>query len=162
MKTIFLLFIVTLITTTTNAQKQMLLETAVFESSTNHAAKANLDPRIIRKFHAEFPGVTNDKWIAANDGFSVRFTAHDIQNWVFLNKKGKILSQMRYYEVKNLPADVRNQLKSVYYDYTIKGIIEIVCNNTKAYLVTVENESTWKVIRVLDRDMEVFEEYQKN
>ena len=114
-----------------------------------------------RKFKKEFPGITGESWAKIDNGYMVMFTNGKVQKRVFLGRKGNVKLQIGYYSEAELPADVRTRVKSVYYDYNIFSVQEFNLNRTKFYLVSLENASTWKIIRVDDNDMEVYKEYVK-
>jgi len=122
---------------------------------------ADINIKALKKFKKDFPGNTNDIWAKTNNGYVVRFTSNTVQNWAFLTRHGNCQISMRYYTEKELPASVRNQVKSTYYDFSITSVKEISNNKSTAYLVTIEDETTWKIIRVVDGEMDVLEEYTK-
>ncbi|MFN2440311.1 MAG: hypothetical protein ABR503_14000, partial [Chitinophagaceae bacterium] len=130
-------------------------------SPDEHPTKEIENTRPLRKFRKEFPDITDDSWIKSKNGFVVRFTSNGIQNWAFLTKRGNCEGRMRYYTEKDLPADVRHVVKSNYYDYSIKSIQEVTCNNSTAYLVTIEDKNIWKVIRVVNGEMDLWKDYIK-
>jgi hypothetical protein len=121
-----------------------------------------VNDRVVKKFTKQFAEATDVVWAKTNNGFIARFTSNGIQSWAFLTKGGNCLSTMRYYTEKELPADVRNQVKSTYYDFSITSVKEVSCNKLTAYLVTIEDKATWKVIRIVDGEMDIFEEHQKS
>lgn len=80
---------------------------------------------------------------------------------MFLTKRGNCQSRILYYTEKMLPAAIRNQIKSAYYDFAITSVKEVHHNKATAYLLTVADATTWKVIRVVNGETEVLEEYVK-
>lgn len=150
------------ITLTANAQYQYTASTNTYASKKIANTHRGSDTLAFTKFHSRFANVRNDVWEAMPGGYVVRFTTKDdIQNWVYLTKKGAVIGQMRYYKEAQLPTDVRNQVRSSYYDFAITSAKEITHKGATAYLVTVEDATSWKVIHVVDRDMEVYEEHAK-
>lgn len=117
--------------------------------------------RIIKKFEKQFSDATDAAWMKTSNGFVVRFTAKGIQNWAYLSRHGNCQGCVRYYTEKELPADVRQQVRSSYYDYTITFVKEVNYNHSTAYLITIEDETTWKVIHVVNGETEVSEEHLK-
>ena len=133
-----------------------------FETTIETPSKSiDVNDRIVKKFKKEFPGAMDAVWVQTKNGFIVRFISNGIQNWTFLNKGGNRLSTMRYYTETELPSDVRTQVKSTYFDFSISSVKEVNCNNLTAYLITIEDKTKWKVIRVVDGEMDVWEEHQK-
>ena len=48
-----------------------------------------------------------------------------------------------------------------YPDYSIKSVREIHAANATAYLVTIEDATSWKTIRVVNGETDVYEEFKK-
>jgi hypothetical protein len=58
--------------------------------------------------------------------------------------------------------DIRAQVKSTYYDYTITLVEEIEqINNPLVYLVHLADASTWKIVSVCDGEMETVQDFRK-
>ena len=151
-----------LITLNANAQYYYTANTKTSASQIKQNVHRPASTLVFLKFHLQFPEALNDVWETIAGGYVVRFTnTKDIQHWVYLNKKGVVVGQMRYYPAAHLPSDVCKQVRSCYYDFTITSAKEIIHKNETAYLVTIEDESSWKVIQVIDRSMEVYEEHTK-
>ena len=132
-----------------------------FESSSDYAAKATANERAIIKFGKFFPNASNESWTKTKNGFAVRFTANDIQQLVLLTKRGNVTASIKYYSEKYLPADVRMIVRYGYPDYSIKSVREIHAANATAYLVTIEDATSWKTIRVVNGETDVYEEFKK-
>ena len=103
----------------------------------------------------------DDAWAQTKKGYLVNFKAGGIHHNVFLNKKGEMTSQIRFYYENDLPNDVRKQVKTTYGNYSISSVKEITSGNKMVYLVTISDETSWKVIRVSSSEMDVFEEHKK-
>jgi hypothetical protein len=73
----------------------------------------------------------------------------------FFDKKGRFLYSISYYGEKELPAAVREQVKPVYYDYTILSVEEVKLDDHSIYFINMEDETTLKTVRVNDDDMTV-------
>ena len=82
----------------------------------------------------------------------------------FLDKKGKVISQIRYYHEKELPAEV-HRVVSDFIRYnsdcqTIGLVREIITGAGTAFLVTVNGATGWKVLRVKGNELDIFEEHK--
>lgn len=164
---LFLLFSLT----TIHAQENLSADSRLlaFKSFSNlsaantfDAATTGINENIVKKFRSLFQTASDDSWEKTRDGgYAVRFVSNGMQQMAFLDKKGNCESQIRYYTEKGLPADVRKMVRSTYYDYSIKGVTEVSHHDTTAYLVTIEDDTTWKIIRVVNGEMEVWKEFVK-
>lgn len=155
------LFLVIFINANVKAQEANVSQKE-FESTSDYAAKATLNDRAIAKFGKFFPHASSESWIKTNNGFAVRFTSNNIQQLVFLTKRGNITASIKYYSEKELPSDVRMTIRHEYPDYSIKSVREINAVNTTAYLITIEDATSWKTIRFVNGETDVYEEYTKS
>ena len=147
-------------TTTANAQFELAANTkknVVTESADNEFTVT----KAYQRFHKDFPEVQSESWAKTKHGFSVRFIAKGILTLVFLSKSGANEGQIRYYDEDNLAQNVRHIVKSTYYDYAIKGVQEVTYNDVTAYLITLEDKTSWKVVRVVSGEMDVRDSYNK-
>lgn len=131
-------------------------------SSNTAVVPVTVTTRVIRNFMKDFPGISGTAWSKNGSGYVVRFSANGIQHWAFLTRKGHCHGTMRYYHEEGLPAYVRTIVKSNYYDFTIASVKEVSTGSDTAYLVTIEDKATWKVVRIVDREMDIYEEHVKS
>jgi hypothetical protein len=73
----------------------------------------------------------------------------------FTDKKGHHVFTILYYGEKELPPAVREIVKPVYYDYTIKSVEEVKLPGRSVYYIDMEDSSTLKTVRVMDGEMEL-------
>ena len=69
---------------------------------------------------------------------------------------------LRHYNEEQLPSEIRHLIKSNYYDFSIYHLSEIRYNGKTAYIVTIEDRTCWKKIKVADNEMEIMIELTKN
>jgi hypothetical protein len=155
------LFLVIFINANVNAQEANVSQKE-FESTSDYAAKATANDRAIAKFGKFFPNASSESWTNTKNGFAVRFTSNNMQQLVFLTKHGNVIASIKYYSEKQLPSDVRMSVRYAYPDYSIKSAREINAANSIAYLITIEDATSWKTIRIVNGDMDVYEEYKKS
>jgi hypothetical protein len=137
------------------------IQTLFSFSETKGAGLADISKDVQNKFLKQFPGIKDGSWSHAGHGYVVRFTTGGVENWAYLDKKGNCTGTVVYYGENRVPPAIRATIRSVYYDYTIKWVKEITLGNLKAYLVSIEDKDTIKIIRVNDDGMEVFEKFTK-
>ncbi|MGZ3854148.1 MAG: hypothetical protein ACXVLT_05515 [Flavisolibacter sp.] len=148
--------------TATNANAQIAnVSQREFVSNSEYSAKATANDRVIGKFEKSFPNANGENWLKTKNGFAVRFSSNNINELVFLTKRGGVLSSIKYFSEKDIPSDVKEMVKYVYPTYTIKSGREIQACNKTAYLVTIEDADSWKTVRVVDGEMDVYEAYVK-
>ena len=119
--------------------------------------------RPVRNFWHMFGESMNEKWYAIprDGGFLAEFREKGIAYKVFYDKKGNWVYTLKEYTEKELPADVRAMVKSVYFDYPIAWVKEVNQSQDVVYLVNISNDQEWKTLRVSDGEMEVVEDFRK-
>ena len=85
----------------------------------------NISTRAIRNFVMDFPEVSNESWFCTQDLFVAMFTLNDVNYRIDYDRKGNWIETFRTYNERNLPDDVRQGVKSSYYDYDIYLVQEI-------------------------------------
>jgi hypothetical protein len=111
-----------------------------------------------RQFRKMFPRITDESWFKNNDGYIVSFVQKSVRNQVHFNPKGAFQYTVRYYEEKDLPAELLKAMKKKYPDYRINVVTEIMNGERTLYLVKIENHFSVKTISVVDGKMEITED----
>jgi hypothetical protein len=130
-------------------------------NTTSNTSAFTVSERVAKNFSKHFAAVSDAQWVKDANGFVVRFTSNGIQNWAYLTKQGHCYSTMRYYTENELPAAVREQVKSAYENFEITSVKEVQYDNVTSYLVTIADAKTWKVVRVINGELDVWESHQK-
>jgi hypothetical protein len=132
-------------------------------------AEKNVDPlrlneinsRAARDFVRQYKNVSDAEWFKLKDGFVVHFTNDGIKSRAFYTKQGHYEGLIRSYFEDKLPREIRRLVRRAYYDFSIRHIYEFSFEGMIAYLVKMEDKTSWKTIRIVDGKMDVMNEYQK-
>ena len=122
----------------------------------------NINTRAERDFSERFEAADKADWFEIKGGFAAKFVNDGVATRVFYDRKGRWLSTVRVYDEHDLPKDVRQQVRSVYYDYSIYMVIEVTVADKTAYLVKIQDEETIKTIRVVNGEMDVYEDFLRD
>ena len=68
---------------------------------------------------------------------------------------------MLTYQENHLPAEVRKEVKSNYYDYSIGWVKEVKEGEDLVYVVHVENKAEWKDLSVQNGEIQVLKAFCK-
>ena len=118
--------------------------------------------KAIRSFSREFKGATDIRWIMSDEGgYIAKFIFKGVACRSDYDFKGRCLVITRYYNEDKLPQDIRHQVKSNYYDYSIYRVAEYFLSNKTAYVVTLESEDSWIKVSVIDGTITELENYKK-
>ena len=117
--------------------------------------------KAVRHFIKSFEQAENVHWYKTDDGVVAYFTANGIKTRAAYDKKGNWLYKIRSYGEAYLPKDVREQIKSMFYDFSITCVNEITNSRQLAYFVQIEDRTSLKTIRVWEGELVVDKEFVK-
>jgi uncharacterized membrane protein YhiD involved in acid resistance len=122
---------------------------------------STVNSRALRDFKKNYPQAESENWTTLDKGWEASFLQGDIRSVVVYNRHGDWQYGINYYTEDQLPREVRTQVKSKYFDYSISGVEEVHVLDKVAYLVHLQDAHTWKVVRVCDGNMDLMEDYNK-
>jgi len=122
----------------------------------------SLSPRMFYNFTNSFPDATAIVVVHQKQFTEITCKTPGATNRLSYNKKGKLEQSIRYLRSSMLPANIVAQVKEAYPDYSVSQFaVEVTVGLKTAYLVTIENCTKWKKIKVVDNEMEESESFQK-
>ena len=123
---------------------------------------STLSTKAVKDFSKTFKGASNAAWSETTDGFMAKFTKDDVETKVFYDRKGRWIANIRNYQEDKLPKDIRQMVKSNYYDFSIFLVQEVTVGDKTAYLVKIEDKTSIKTIRITDEGMDEYEAFEKS
>lgn len=162
MKKILVIVLAVLLGTiaTTNVQAQSL-DRMVFNIRTTNMDKAGT--RATRDFWRRVGEGKNEQWYRLEGGLLAEFTEAGINNKIVYNRKGGWLYTLKEYGEKELPLEVRAQVRSNFYDYSIGWVKELTQSTNKqaVYIVHIDSPTQWKDLAIEDGDLRIIREFDK-
>jgi len=159
------------ITNSTEAQTSDRAEVATLSiekaaNTSKPVSAENLSPvsdKTIKNFKKTVKFASNERWFKCDGGGSL--VKYEDQKGIRcrsdFDKKGNWTATTRYYSEKELPKEVRAQVKSVYYDFVITTVEEITFPNHLVYIIHMNDETTWLNIRISDGEMDEYQKFAK-
>ena len=145
--------------------KLVLPDTGGFFKSNSPVKEDNLsgiNARALKDFKKSYKFSTEERWFKTDEGgILVKFSLNGIKNRADYDKKGNWIATTRYYTEKELPKDVRAQVKSVYYDFSITTVEEISFPEHLVYIIHMQDDTKWMNVRICDGEMDIMKEYLK-
>lgn len=140
------------------AKNARSIDTSFIGSNYEH-----INSRAVRNFIRYYEGSSDAVWSQSKNGrIMCRFVVDDIVNRAFYDNKGNWQYTVAGYAEDKLPGEIKDMVKSVYYDYAITYVNEIdLPKNEKAYFVQVQNNARIKILRINAGEMELFQEFSK-
>jgi hypothetical protein len=139
-----------------DVQKTLLLST---ESSPKVDA-VDVNTKALKDFNKSFKNISGEQWYKVTDGFIASFKENEVETKVAYDQKGKWHCTVRIFGENQLPSDVRDLVKSKYYDYKILVVYEIRHDNT-VYILKIEDATTLKTLRIADGEIEIISDNSK-
>jgi|HubBroStandDraft_1064217.scaffolds.fasta_scaffold74582_3 hypothetical protein len=137
--------------------------TALFGREIPHApAVSTLSVRAIKDFKSRFRKVQDETWGLTDNGFIVCFTNAGFKIHAYYDRKGNWLASLKYADETQLPFFISDVVKRTYCDLAITHVNIIEVPDRTVYLVHLEDEKTFKIVRVSEEgEMDVLHEYTK-
>jgi hypothetical protein len=110
--------------------------------------------KVQRSFISYFGENTENHWSRVGKNFYNRFHINGLHAYVLFAKNGKLIYVITSGAEKILSADVRKIVKSEYYYYSIRVVIEVKQDNRDIWVVKLDNASQLMTVRVEDGEME--------
>ena len=135
-------------------QEQAITETSTKPVSAPGISLTTISKKALKDFKRTFKQAINESWFETKEGDLVaKFSNDNVTTRVFYHKKGGRFATIRDYTEENLPRNVRHVVKSTYYDFSIFCVSEVTVDGRTAYVITLEDKTTWKKIRVIDEEI---------
>ena len=159
---------------TTGAYAQTSVNPEILEPQKNVAAVstvtisnselAAISPKALKHFSKAYQYAANASWDVMKDGFTVKFTAGEVSNRIYYNKKGQWSGSLKGYAEDKLLKEIRNLVKREYFDFAITYVQEVETpdsHGNPTYIVHMEDSKTLKQVRICEGQMDNWREYKK-
>jgi hypothetical protein len=144
-----------------NLKESAFNEVYSYPAAADKANTATINTRALKDFNKNFKNAGKAEWSKIKNGFVAEFKINEVKTKVYYGRKGRWSATLRTYDQYKLPKDIRELVRSTYYDYDIYLVYEITIEDKTVYLVKIEDQQTIKTIRVIDGEMDVYGEYKK-
>jgi len=124
-----------------------------------------VNAKALKNFKRSFKNVSDIKWVKNQYGFTARFTLNDISNVIYYDKNGNWQASLKTYNEDKFNRKLRAIVKSKYFDYKITQVQEIENTDTNGiptYIIHIEDEKSFMLVRVSDGNMDVYEKYNRS
>jgi len=118
--------------------------------------------KVWKSFEKYFATAENPKWYEANKTYLVKFMTEDNTNKALMTKNGHLIYHISYGYEKNLPEDIRKQVKGSYYDYEITRAIKVTGSGRTIWVVNLEDSKEFILVMLEEGDMEEVQKITKS
>lgn len=120
-----------------------------------------ISAKLYDRFTKDFRSASNIT-IYADKNVQIYSMIDGIKNRTLYTRKGKFLHNVRQYEANMLPEEVTNAVNDAYPRFDIfGGVVEVRVADIVAYFVLIENKKSWKRVKVINGEVDVYEEFNK-
>jgi hypothetical protein len=117
--------------------------------------------RVNKSFEQMFTNTSQRKWSKVHEKFMVEFIQNDQKNRALFTKNGELIYHISFGVEKNLPTEVRNVVKSHYYDQTITWVYKINQDDRNIWVVSMEDAEDLVMVRVEDMELQETQRIKK-
>jgi len=124
-----------------------------------------LNTKAVKDFRKRFATTDDEKWFDYRAGYAAVFTSDDVRFRVEYDSKGNWNGTEKDYTEVKLDRDIRKIVKQEYFDYNIAYVKEFMVPGmfgVPVYIITIENEDSFKTLSVCEDEIRVKEEFLKN
>jgi hypothetical protein len=132
-----------------------------FQSLVTEKTYPKVYENVKTEFEKRFSGSEDVRWEFVGKNFLAKFLIGDVQKRALLNPKGQLIYEITYGTEKHLPTSVRKNVKRNYVEYKITAAIFVEEANRKIWVINLEDETSYVIVRVENDDLEEVKSYTK-
>jgi len=115
---------------------------------------ASPNERSVQIFNKMFGNATNVLWSTEGKGLPIAyFDLPGRKNRAGFDKKGNLVYTINYYKEEQLPKPVLLKVKETYYGKNIYCVTEVNYDGKTAYLIILEDKTSWLHIKIVGDEM---------
>ena len=121
----------------------------------------SINAKAVKDFQVRFADA-DAKWFSDANGFTSYFVKDGYGNRALYDKKGHWQYSLIFFGEDKLPRDVRNTVRSTYFDMNITLVEEVQSRAGQVYIVHLEDKASIKILKINDDcEMEIMQELNK-
>lgn len=123
-----------------------------------------INGKALIRFKRSYKEASGVKWFDYNSEYTAEFAANGVSTQVYYSKKGQWQASVKNYSEDLLDQKLKDIVKSRYYNYSIFHVQEIeslYSNGMPTYLIYIENNHEFKVLRLWDEMLDVYKQLNK-
>jgi|1185.fasta_scaffold657921_1 hypothetical protein len=124
-----------------------------FAEEYDAAAKTTTNTRVLDNFSRMFKDASNVIWSKDKHVDRVYFESKGKVTRAAFNQKGQFLYSITSYGEEYLPKDILMMVKDTYFGKSIFGVSEVNALGKTAYIIILEDKTSWLHIKVLDNEI---------
>ncbi|WP_343699884.1 hypothetical protein [Chitinophaga sp.] len=106
--------------------------------------------KVLDAFRQEFGNIEKVEWHKTDNSFVAKFSLNSSRITAHFDEDGTLLATSRNISDTQLPTRVITRLIKKYPGQIIHNIVEYVCEDNTRYIITLESNSAWTVLKAED------------
>jgi hypothetical protein len=118
--------------------------------------------RTFSNFTRTFKNAENISYSVSEGRMIIHCRIDGDQHLILYSKRGHWLQTIRTFNYEKLSEEIQDQVTSFFPKFKLFGVVnEIKLGGDTAYLIRIENKKSWKILRLANGELDVFESYVK-
>ena len=118
--------------------------------------------KAVRDFSRRIHSSGNQQWYRFEDGYLVKYEDNKGVNCrTDYDKLGNWISTTRYYGEEHLGTELRKIITSIYLDFTITAVQELIFPKHTLYIIHMHSDRQWQNLQVANGELTILEQRQK-
>ena len=123
------------------------------EGSPDKTTAPDVNSKVMKSFNKLFSDAENIRWWNEKNNQVVYFKRQGKASHAVFAKNGDLKFAITNYTEEYLPDEILLQVKDNYYGKSIFGVTEVQVEDKTAYLIVLEDKTSWLTIKVLDGEI---------
>jgi len=103
----------------------------------------------------------NEQWFKLREGYEANYSDGDTKGRYVYDKHGNWVYSILTYGEEKMPEDVRQLVRSTWFDFGITWVKEVRQAQDLVYVVHMENDKAWKEVAVQEGEMRELKSFCK-
>jgi len=126
------------------------------------ATQKKVPEKVWNNFHSYFANAQDPQVYVINKEYLIKFMTDENVNHALFTQSGEFVYHISFGFEKNMPEDVQDAVKSVYYNYEITRAIKVTDGRRLVWVVNVENAKHIILVRSENGEVEEVQRLKKS
>jgi len=131
-------------------------------SKSTHFYLTEINSKAMRNFIISYPNATDPKWVTYSAGYVVYFMRDCVRGKVYYTRSGEHKCTIQQYSAEYMPLAMRQLVENTFKDYSVFLVTEVTKRGKTRYEIKIEDESSFKEIKIEDGGVRVTNEFVKS
>ena len=126
------------------------------------ATQKHIPEKVWTNFHSYFANAQDPQAYEINKDYLIKFMTDENVNHAVFTKGGEFVYHISFGHEKNMPEDVKDAVKAVYYNYEITRAIKVTDGKRLIWVVNLENAKHLVLARTENGEVEEVQRLKKS